>query len=135
MRRIVRCLGSIILLFFLPWLDSSRVRSARFRPIYKWFFWILLIDLALLGQVGALGADDQFEIFGLVFGFLSAKAVGQICTFYYFFHFLVLLPLLGKFETPLPLPSSIHESVLPKSARGGGPMPAGAATAKPMGKA
>ena len=126
--------ASILILFVLPWLDTSRVRSARFRPIYKWFFWILFIDVLILGQVGALAADDPFEAFGIVFGFISATTVGQICTFYYFFHFLVLLPLLGKFETPLPLPRSIHESVLPKGGRGGGPMPAGAA-AKPMGKA
>ena len=126
--------ASVFILFVLPWLDTSRVRSARFRPIYKWFFWVLFVNVLILGQVGALAADDPFEVFGVTFGFISATTVGQICTLYYFFHFLVLLPLLGKFETPLPLPQSIHESVLPKSARGGGPMPAGA-TAKPMGKA
>ena len=57
--------------------------------------------------------------------------LSRIGTLYYFFHFLVLLPILGKLERPLPLPESISRPVL---AGGGGPMPSGAA-AKPMEKA
>ena len=49
--------GSILVLFFLPWLDRSPVRSARFRPIYKWFFWIFLVDCLVLGWVGANPPD------------------------------------------------------------------------------
>src|SRR5947209_1111091 len=45
--------GSIFLLFLVPWLDSSPVRSARFRPVYKWVFWLLVIAVVALGWVGA----------------------------------------------------------------------------------
>jgi len=55
--------------------------------------------------------------------------IGRIATLYYFFHFLVLLPILGKIERPLPLPESISRPVL-----GGGPLPGGV-SAKPMEKA
>jgi ubiquinol-cytochrome c reductase cytochrome b/c1 subunit len=92
--------GSILLLFLVPWLDTSPVRSARFRPIYKWVYWLLPIDVVALGYVGANPPAG------------SVVLIGQIATFYYFFHFLVLLPLIGKIETPRPLPISIGAAVL-----------------------
>jgi ubiquinol-cytochrome c reductase cytochrome b subunit len=92
--------GSILLLFLVPWLDTSPVRSARFRPIYKWVYWLLPIDVIALGYVGANPPAG------------SVVMIGQIATFYYFFHFLVLLPLIGKIETPRPLPLSIGAPVL-----------------------
>jgi ubiquinol-cytochrome c reductase cytochrome b/c1 subunit len=55
--------------------------------------------------------------------------LSRVCTLYYFLHFLVILPILGKLERPLPLPESISRPVI-----GGGPVPTGAA-AKPMEKA
>ena len=114
---VIAMFGSILVLFFLPWLDSSKVRSARFRPIYKWFFWVLVLDCILLGYMGALPAEGINVL------------IAQLGTLYYFFHFLILLPLLGKLETPLQLPRSISEPVL-----GGGPLPK-AAVAKPMDRA
>ena len=93
--------GSLFLLLIVPWLDSSPVRSSRFRPIYKWVFWLLVIDVLALGWVGANPPQ------GLV------VTVGQIATFYYYLHFLILLPLLGKIERPHPLPASIAAAVLP----------------------
>ena len=92
--------GSIGVLFALPWLDTSRVRSATFRPIYKWLFWVLVIDCFVLGYVGANPPE----------GILPT--VGLIATIYYFLHFLVFLPLLGYYERPLPLPDSIGKPVL-----------------------
>jgi quinol-cytochrome oxidoreductase complex cytochrome b subunit len=92
--------GSILILFLLPWLDTSKVRSARFRPIYKQFFWLLLIDGIVLGYVGAHPPE----------GFMIV--LGQVATAYYFLHFLVVMPLIGKLETPRPLPVSISEPVL-----------------------
>ncbi|HZT51510.1 MAG TPA: cytochrome b/b6 [Stellaceae bacterium] len=94
--------GSILTLFLLPWLDTSRVRSAFFRPIYKWVFWLLVIDCFLLGYVGAHRPEGFYIV------------LGRICTFYYFLHFYVLFPLIGKFERPLPLPTSISAAVLAK---------------------
>ena len=102
--------ASILVLFILPWLDTSKVRSCRYRPIYKWFFWVLLIDCVVLGWVGANKPEGMFPLIGL------------IGTGYYFFHFLILLPILGKIETPSPLPTSISESVTGRSGA-----PAGAA--------
>jgi len=88
--------GAIFVLFLLPWLDRSPVRSARFRPLYKWFFWVFLGVCLILGWVGAKPPEGIYMV------------IARATTTYYFFHFLVLLPLLGRFEKPLPLPESIH---------------------------
>ncbi len=109
--------ASIGILFILPWLDRSPVRSAKFRPVYKWFFWLFFANCLLLGWVGQEAAE------GL------PLLLGRLATAYYFIHFLVILPLLGVMERPKPLPVSISEPVL----KGGGAL-AGAA-AKPMEKA
>jgi quinol-cytochrome oxidoreductase complex cytochrome b subunit len=101
---VIMAFGSIFLLFLVPWLDSSPVRSARFRPVYKWVFWLLVIDVIALGWVGANPPE------GLV------VMVGQIATFYYFVHFLILFPVIGRLERPKPLPASIATAVL----QGGG---------------
>jgi len=110
--------GAIAVLAVLPWLDTSKVRSCKFRPIYRQFFWILALDALVLGYAGAMPAEGIWLV------------IARIGTAYYFFHFLVLLPLLGKLERPLPLPASICEPVL----KGGGRVAAGA-HAKPMEKA
>ena len=97
---VVLMFSSILLLFVLPWLDTSRVRSATFRPIYKKIFWLLVIDVLTLGYVGAHPPAGTIVV------------VGQLATFYYFFHFLILIPLIGKIERPRPLPTSIGAAVL-----------------------
>ena len=110
--------GAIAVLFVLPWLDRSPVRSSRFRPMYKWFFWIFAIDCVVLGYMGALPAEGIYIV------------IGRIATVYYFAHFLVIIPLLAKFEKTRELPKSISEPVL-----GGGGGGAAGAVAKPMEKA
>jgi ubiquinol-cytochrome c reductase cytochrome b subunit len=97
---VIAMFSSILLLFFLPWLDKSPVRSGNYRPVFKRFFWILVVDVLVLGWVGGQPVKPL------------TVAVGQIAATYYFLHFLVILPLVSKFETPLPLPNSISESVL-----------------------
>ncbi|MBV9842072.1 MAG: cytochrome b/b6 [Sphingomonadaceae bacterium] len=92
--------GSILLLFFLPWIDGSPVRSANYRPLYQKFFWILLVDVLILGYLG------QAEVTPMV------VLASQICAIYYFSHFLIILPIVSRIERPLPLPNSITESVL-----------------------
>jgi len=101
---VIAMFGSIALLFFLPWLDTSRVRSCKFRPIYKWFVLLLVADVLMLGYCGAHPPEGLFVV------------ASRIGTIYYFFHFLVLLPVLGKIERPLPLPPSIADAVLTKKA-------------------
>ena len=97
---VIAMFGSIAVLFLLPWLDTSRVRSARFRPIYKWLFWVFVVDCIILGYVGANPPEGWLPTIGL------------LATLYYFAHFLIILPLLGKLERPLPLPDSINKPVL-----------------------
>jgi quinol-cytochrome oxidoreductase complex cytochrome b subunit len=97
--------GAIGVLFILPWLDTSPVRSATFRPIYKWLFPLLIIDCIALGVVGAHRPEGVYIV------------VGQIATAYYFIHFLILVPFVGWFERPRPLPTSISTSVLQGGAR------------------
>ena len=97
---VIAMFGAIAVLFLLPWLDRSPVRSAKFRPIYRWFFWLLLADCILLGYLGAKPAEGTYVVLAL------------LATIYYFFHFLILLPLLGSLERPAKLPASISEPVL-----------------------
>ena len=92
--------GAIVVLMLLPWLDRSPVRSARFRPLYRQFFWLLLIDCAVLGWCGANPPEGAFVI------------IGRAATAWYFLHFLVIIPLLGKYEKPKELPKSISDPVL-----------------------
>ncbi|MBB3997912.1 cytochrome b [Aureimonas pseudogalii] len=106
--------GSIIVLFFLPWLDTSRVKSTTYRPIYKIFFWVFAVNAVLLGWLGSRPAEWIYPTLSL------------IGTIYYFAHFLIVLPVLGLIETPRKLPNSITEAVLGKHA-GARSMPAGAA--------
>jgi len=119
---VIAMFGSIMVLFVVPWLDRSPVRSATFRPVYKKLFWVFVVACLVLGFVGAHRPDD--ELYGI-----PMVAIGRVATLYYFVHFLILLPLLSVFEQPRPLPQSISKPVL----RGGG-TPA-AARAKPMEKA
>ncbi len=98
---------SIGILFLLPWLDTSRIRSATFRPVFKWFFWLMVADMLILGYVGSQPAEGDWIL------------IGRLATAYYFLHFLILLPLIGWFERPRPLPDSIAKPVL-----SGGPVPA-----------
>jgi ubiquinol-cytochrome c reductase cytochrome b/c1 subunit len=106
--------GSIAVLFVLPWLDTSKVRSARFRPIYRVLMPLLVFDLLVLGYVGSQSPQGMIV------------TVGRIATAWYFLHFLVFLPLLGFIEKPLPLPESISKPVLRHPPSGGGPIPGGA---------
>jgi ubiquinol-cytochrome c reductase cytochrome b subunit len=92
--------AAIVVLFLLPWLDTSRVRSARYRPIYRLFFWLLVVTVVLLGVVGAKPPEGTWLV------------VGQVSTAWYFVHFLVILPVLGWIEKPRPLPHSISRPVL-----------------------
>jgi ubiquinol-cytochrome c reductase cytochrome b subunit len=92
--------GSIVLLFFLPWLDTSPVRSANYRPTYRLFFWILVADVLVLGYCGGAPAEPVYII------------TSQIAAAYYFLHFLLIIPIISAMERPRPLPNSITEAVL-----------------------
>ncbi len=99
---VVAMFGSILILFALPWLDTSRVRSGTYRPIFKQFFWVFAIVCVGLGYLGSKPPEGSYVFWA------------RILTAYYFLHFIVVLPLLGLFESPKPLPPSISDAVLAK---------------------
>ncbi len=98
---IVAMFGAIGILFILPWLDRSPVRSASFRPLYKIFYWLFLLNMIALGYLGAQSPEGIYLY------------MGRTCTAWYFIHFLIILPLLNIFETPNVLPRSISEPIHP----------------------
>ena len=103
---VIAMFASLFILFALPWLDTSKVRSARFRPVYKMLFWAFFINCFVLGYIGGKPAEGIFII------------VGRLSTVLYFLFFLVL-PFIGWFERPRKLPESISTAVLESSGGGG----------------
>ena len=98
--------GSIAILVFLPWLDTSKVRSGAYRPAFRLFFWLFIANTIVLGWLGAKPPEGLYVI------------ASRLCTAYYFAYFIVILPLLGKIERTLPVPASIAEAVLGPSGSG-----------------
>jgi ubiquinol-cytochrome c reductase cytochrome b subunit len=88
--------GSIVVLALVPWLDTSRVRSGRYRPMFKIAFWLFVLDFIVLTWAGAMPAEEPYP------------SIALIGTAYWFAYFLVILPLLGVFETPEDEPESIE---------------------------
>ena len=101
---VIAMVGAIFILFVLPWLDTSKIRSARYRPLFKQFFLIFVVNCLVLGYLGALPAEGVYI------------TLARICTIYYFAHFLIILPLLGLVEKPREIPESISASILPETA-------------------
>ncbi|EKE44185.1 ubiquinol--cytochrome c reductase, cytochrome B [Oceaniovalibus guishaninsula JLT2003] len=89
--------GAILVMALAPWLDTSSVRSGRYRPQFKWWFALLLVDFFVLMWVGAMPTDEPYATISL------------IASAYWFAYFLVILPLLGVFEKPLQQPATIEE--------------------------
>jgi len=100
---VIALMSSIAILFFVPWLDTSKVRSTRYRPIYRWFFWAFVVTCVALGYLGSQAPEGWYLILGRLF------------TAYYFAFFLLVMPLVGRMEKPSALPGSITEPVLQSS--------------------
>jgi len=115
---VIAMFASIAILFVMPWLDTSKVRSAVYRPMYKVAFWLFVVNAVFLGWLGAKPAEGVYT------------ALAQVSTLYYFGFFIVILPLLGMIEKPRRTPNSITEAVLENNggASGSG-QPVGAAAA------
>src|ERR1700730_17894626 len=108
----VMALGaSILILAFLPWLDTSKVRSARYRPLYRQFFCVFVIVCVGLGWLGSKPPEGNYVLFARIF------------TIYYFAFFFVILPVLGKVEKTKLLPKSISQAVLREGMPIGTPAP------------
>jgi ubiquinol-cytochrome c reductase cytochrome b subunit len=94
---VIAMVASIGVLAFLPWLDTSRIRSCVFRPIWKWLTLGLVADFFLLMYVGAQPAEGIYV------------TLAQLGTLYWFAYFLVLAPVVGLVEKPKQMPKDIHE--------------------------
>ncbi|MEM6677630.1 MAG: cytochrome b/b6 [Pseudomonadota bacterium] len=95
---VIAMFGSIVIMALAPWTDTSRVRSAKYRPQLRIYFWILVVDFFVLMWAGAMPAE------GLI------PTISLIGTIYWFAYFLVILPLLGILETPEPQPTTVEEA-------------------------
>ena len=116
--------GAIAVLFAVPWLDTSKVRSMRFRPTARWFFILFVLCALGLGWCGGKEPDDMVLVLGHNANGdptgLPVTIVSRILAVYYFAYFLIILPVLGLRETPRPVPANISTPVL-----GGNAMPVG----------
>jgi ubiquinol-cytochrome c reductase cytochrome b subunit len=97
---VIAMFGAPMVWILLPWLDRSKVRSARFRPLYRIFFWVLVVNCIVLGWCGAQVPEGFYLI------------LSRVTTAYYFLHFLVLIPVISLIEDPRQLPVSISRPVL-----------------------
>ncbi len=92
---VIAMFSSILVLFALPWLDFHKVKSARYRPWFRFFTFIFFINFIFLGYLGGQAAEEPYITFS------------QIASTVYFLHFLVILPLLSKYEKSKPLPETL----------------------------
>jgi ubiquinol-cytochrome c reductase cytochrome b subunit len=125
---VIAMFGAIVCIFVLPWLDTSKVRSMRYRPTAKIYFLIFVLACLVLGWCGAHAPDEPvipgLTSFTLIDSDLNSYVwLSRIGALYYFAYFLVITPILGLTETPLPVPESISAPVLSHPAA----TPAGAA--------
>ena len=97
---VITMLGSILIWLVLPWLDRSKVRSMRYRPMARLWLILLFVDVFFLGWLGGQAAEQPYIL------------LSQLATLYYFAFFLVILPILSVTETPSEMPKSISEAVL-----------------------
>ncbi|MGB0901138.1 cytochrome b [Halocynthiibacter sp.] len=88
--------GAIVAMALAPWLDTSSVRSGRYRPMFRMWFAVLVVDFFVLMWVGARPTDFPYDWISL------------IAATYWFAYFFVILPLLGVIEKPDALPDSIE---------------------------
>ena len=114
---VVAMFSAIGVLFVLPWLDTSKVRSMRYRPTMRTFFIIFLVVGVGLGWCGGQLPDapviGSFRTFTLIDGDLNSYLwLTRVFTLYYFVFFLIIMPLVGLKEQPLPIPATISEPVL-----------------------
>jgi len=95
--------AAIVVLAFIPWLDRSPVKSAKYRPTYRFFFWVFVVICIGLGY---LGSQEPTEGLALI---------ARIFTFGYFAFFLIIMPVLSFTEKTKPIPTSIADAVLTKT--------------------
>jgi len=100
---VVAMVGSIFILFALPWLDKAKTRSGTYRPLFRQFFYIFVAVCLFLGYLGAQPAEGIYI------------TLARLASIYYFAHFLIILPVLNFVEKPKDMPASIADAILPKT--------------------
>jgi len=95
---VIAMFGAIVLLFALPWLDGGKVRSANYRPLFRIFIFAFLIDVTVLGYIGGRPPEEPYI------------TIGQFCTFWYFLHLLIIIPIVSRIEKTKAVPISIDSS-------------------------
>lgn len=91
--------GAILIWLAVPWLDSSKIKSMRYRPLAKIFFGLWILNFFLLGICGSMPAAAPWTY------------ISKVCVVYYFAYFIVILPMLSIIEKPLSPPASIADSI------------------------
>ncbi len=87
--------GGVVILFFLPWLDNSPVKSIRYRPDWhKYLYAVFVVNFLVLGY---LGTQPPSAIGG---------RVAQVGTLFYF-GFFALMPWWSRLGTPKPVPDRV----------------------------
>jgi quinol-cytochrome oxidoreductase complex cytochrome b subunit len=109
---VVAMFASILILFAMPWLDASRIRSLRFRPLSQFFFWIFAVNGLFLGYLGQKAPDD------ILLASFDVTDFSRVSLTYYFGYFLVVMPLVSRMETTKPIPTSIAAAVLEANKKG-----------------
>ncbi|MDG1021066.1 MAG: cytochrome b N-terminal domain-containing protein [Emcibacteraceae bacterium] len=109
---VVAMFASILILFAMPWLDASRIRSLRFRPLSQFFFWIFAVNGLFLGYLGQKAPDD------ILLASFNVTDFSRVSLAYYFGYFLVVMPLVSRMETTKPIPTSIAAAVLDANKKG-----------------
>jgi ubiquinol-cytochrome c reductase cytochrome b/c1 subunit len=100
---VIVLVAAIVILAFIPWLDRSPVKSAKYRPAYRFFFWVFV---AIGIGLGYLGSQEPTEGLALI---------ARVLTFGYFAFFLIIMPILSFTEKTKPIPTSIADAVLTKN--------------------
>jgi len=83
---VIAMISAILVLILLPFINTSEIRSSKFRPIFGIAYWFLVSDFILLGWIGQKPVDDPYLL------------MGQLLTVFYFFFFLLFIPICGKLE-------------------------------------
>ncbi len=84
---VIMMIMAIVILLFLPFLNTSEIYSSKFRPIFRFFYWFLVIDFLILGWIGQKPVESPYI------------EIGKYATFYYYVFFLILVPVIGKVES------------------------------------
>jgi ubiquinol-cytochrome c reductase cytochrome b subunit len=86
---VIAMVAAILVLLLLPIINTSEVRSSKFRPIYSVAYWFLVADFLLLGWIGQKPVETPYI------------EVGQFLTVFYFSFMLILIPAIGIIEKQL----------------------------------